>query len=164
MDKLLQPDIGLMFWTALNFLILAFLLAKFAWKPLMKALDDRERKIKEDIASANKAKEDAQAIKQELEKSLADAAQESSKRLQEASQAGLKQRETIIAQAKEDAQTLISQAKAEIEAETQKAIEAVKKEVVDMTLLAAKKIIGKEADKASNEQLIEDLLKDIKVK
>ena len=48
MDKLLQPDIGLMFWTALNFLILAFLLAKFAWKPLMKALDDRERKIKED--------------------------------------------------------------------------------------------------------------------
>ena len=48
MDKLLQPDIGLMFWTALNFLILAFLLAKFAWKPVMKALDDRERKIKEE--------------------------------------------------------------------------------------------------------------------
>jgi len=164
MDKLLQPDIGLMFWTAVNFLILAFLLAKFAWKPLMKALDDRERKIKEDIASANKAKEDAQAIKRDLEKSLADAAQESSKRLKEASETGLKQRDAIIAQAKEDAQTLISQAKAEIEAETQKAIEAVKKEVVDTTLLAAKKVIGKEADKASNEQLIEDLLKDIKVK
>ena len=164
MDELLKPDIGLMFWTAVNFLILAFLLAKFAWKPLMKALDEREKKIREDIACANKAKEDAQAIKKELEQSLADAAQESSKRLKEASEAGLKQREIIIAQAKEDAQTLISQAKAEIESETQKAIEAVKKEVVDTTLLAAKKIIGKEADKSSNEQLIEDLLKDIKVK
>ena len=99
-----------------------------------------------------------------MEQSLADAAQENSKRLKEASEAGLKQREIIIAQAKEDAQNLISQAKAEIESETQKAIEAVKKEVVDTTLLAAKKIIGKEADRSSNEQLIEDMLKDIKVK
>lgn len=164
MDKLLQPDIGLMFWTAVNFLILAFLLAKFAWKPLMKALDDREKKIKDDIAGAHKAKEDAEAVKKQLEQTLAAAAEESSKRLKEASEAGLKQKESIIAQAKEEAQTLISQAKAEIEAETQKAIEAVKKEVVDTTLLAAKKVIGKEADKASNEQLIEDLLKDIKVK
>ena len=164
MDKLLQPDIGLMFWTAVNFLLLAFLLAKFAWKPLMKALDDREKKIKEDIASAQKAKEEAKAIKKELEQSLAQAADESSKRLKEASEAGLKQRESIIAQAKQDAQTLISQAKAEIEAETQKAIQAVKKEVVDTTLLAAKKVIGKEADRASNEKLIEDLLKDIKTK
>ena len=95
---------------------------------------------------------------------MADTAKESSNRIKEASQAGEQQRQAIIAQAKDEAQNLINQAKAEIEAETQKAIEAVKKEVVDTTMLAARKVIGKEADKAANEKLIEDLLKDIKVK
>lgn len=164
MDSLLKPDIGLMFWTIVNFLLLAFLLAKFAWKPLMNALDAREKQIAEDVAGAHKAKEDAETIKKQVEKTLADTAMESSKRIKEASQAGEQQRQAIIAQAKDEAQNLISQAKAEIEAETQKAIEAVKKEVVDTTMLAARKVIGKEADKASSEKLIEDLLKDIKVK
>lgn len=164
MDSLLKPDIGLMFWTIVNFLLLAFLLAKFAWKPLMNALDAREKQIAEDVAGAHKAKEDAETIKKQVEKTLADTAMESSNRIKEASQAGEQQRQAIIAQAKDEAQNLINQAKAEIEAETQKAIEAVKKEVVDTTMLAARKVIGKEADKAANEKLIEDLLKDIKVK
>lgn len=164
MDSLLKPDIGLMFWTIVNFLLLAFLLAKFAWKPLMNALDSREKQIAEDVAGAHKAKEDAETIKKQLEKTLADTAKESSNRIKEASQAGEQQRQAIIAQAKDEAQNLINQAKAEIEAEAQKAIEAVKKEVVDTTMLAARKVIGKEADKAANEKLIEDLLKDIKVK
>lgn len=164
MDSLLKPDIGLMFWTIVNFLLLAFLLAKFAWKPLMKALDAREKQIAEDVAGAHKAREDAETIKKQVEKTLADTAMESSNRIKEASQAGEQQRQAIIAQAKDEAQNLINQAKAEIEAETQKAIEAVKKEVVDTTMLAARKVIGKEADKAANEKLIEDLLKDIKVK
>ena len=164
MDSLLKPDIGLMFWTIVNFLLLAFLLAKFAWKPLMNALDAREKQIAEDVAGAHKAREDAETIKKQVEKTLADTAMESSNRIKEASQAGERQRQAIIAQAKDEAQNLINQAKAEIEAETQKAIEAVKKEVVDTTMLAARKVIGKEADKAANEKLIEDLLKDIKVK
>ncbi len=164
MDSLLKPDIGLMFWTIVNFLLLAFLLAKFAWKPLMNALDAREKQIAKDVAGAHKAREDAETIKKQVEKTLADTAMESSNRIKEASQAGEQQRQAIIAQAKDEAQNLINQAKAEIEAETQKAIEAVKKEVVDTTMLAARKVIGKEADKAANEKLIEDLLKDIKVK
>lgn len=164
MDSLLKPDIGLMFWTIVNFLLLAFLLAKFAWKPLMNALDAREKQIAEDVAGAHKAREDAETIKKQVEKTLADTAMESSNRIKEASQAGEQQRQAIIAQAKDEAQNLINQAKAEIEAETQKAIEAVKKEVVDTTMLAARKVIGKEADKVANEKLIEDLLKDIKVK
>ncbi len=164
MDALIKPDIGLMFWTIVNFLLLAFLLAKFAWKPLMKSLDDREKQIAEDISGARKAKEDAETIKKQLEQTLADTAKESSKRIKEASEAGEQQRQTIIAQAKDEAQNLISQAKTEIEAETQKAIAAVRKELVDTTMLAARKVIGKETDKAVNEKLIEDLLKDIKAK
>jgi len=164
MDSLLKPDIGLMFWTIVNFLILVFLLAKFAWKPLLKSLQAREDKIAGDVASAQQARQEAQKIQQELEKRLENLAKESSAKLKEAAALGAKEREEILASAKAEAQTLISQARADIQVQTEKAVEAVKKEVIDTTMLAVKKVIGKEVDAKTDAQLVEDLLKDIKVK
>jgi len=164
MDELLKPDKGLMFWTIVNFLILAFLLAKFAWKPLLKSLKEREDKISNDVASAKQAKNEAQRIQKELEARLDSIAKESSAKLKEAAALGAKEREAILSAAKAEAHTLIDQARVEIEAQTEKAIEAVKKEVVNTTMLAVKKVIGKEADAQTNAKLVEDLLKDIKVK
>ena len=164
MDALLKPDIGLMFWTIVNFLILAFLLAKFAWKPLLKSLKEREDKISNDVASAQQAKNEAQRIQKELEARLDSIAKESSAKLKEAAALGAKEREAILSAAKAEAHTLINQARAEIEAQTEKAVEAVKKEVINTTMLAVKKVIAKEADAQTNAKLVEDLLKDIKVK
>ena len=164
MDTLLKPDIGLMFWTIVNFLILAFLLAKFAWKPLLKSLQEREDKIAGDVASAQNARQEAQRIQQELEARLESIAKESSAKIKEAAALGAKERENILSSAKEEATTLINQARVEIEAQTEKAIESVKKEVINTTMLAVKKVIGKEADAQTNAKLVEDLLKDIKVK
>lgn len=164
MDALLKPDTGLMFWTIVNFLILAFLLAKFAWKPLLKSLKEREDKIANDVASAQQARNEAQRIQKELEASLESIAKESSAKLKEAAALGAKEREAILSAAKAEAHTLINQARAEIEAQTEKAVEAVKKEVINTTMLAVKKVIAKEADAQTNAKLVEDLLKDIKVK
>ncbi len=164
MDALLKPDTGLMFWTIVNFLILAFLLAKFAWKPLLKSLKEREDKIANDVASAQEAKTEAQRIQKELEARLESIAKESSAKLKEAAALGAKEREAILSAAKAEAHTLINQARAEIEAQTEKAVEAVKKEVINTTMLAVKKVIAKEADAKTNAKLVEDLLKDIKVK
>ena len=164
MDALLKPDTGLMFWTIVNFLILAFLLAKFAWKPLLKSLKEREDKIANDVASAQQARNEAQRIQKELEARLESIAKESSAKLKEAAALGAKEREAILSAAKAEAHTLINQARAEIEAQTEKAVEAVKKEVINTTMLAVKKVIGKEADAQTNAKLVEDLLKDIKVK
>jgi F-type H+-transporting ATPase subunit b len=164
MDALLKPDTGLMFWTIVNFLILAFLLAKFAWKPLLKSLKEREDKIANDVASAQQARNEAQRIQKELEARLESIAKESSAKLKEAAALGAKEREAILSAAKAEAHTLINQARAEIEAQTEKAVEAVKKEVINTTMLAVKKVIAKEADAQTNAKLVEDLLKDIKVK
>lgn len=164
MDALLKPDLGLTFWTIVNFLILLFILGKFAWKPMLKALDEREQKIASDIENAKKANEDAKKIKDDLQAQLEKVAQESSAKLKEASAMGEQEKEKILAKAREEAQTLINQARTQIEVETSKAIDAVKKELVDTTMLAVKKVIGKEADAQTNAQMVEDLLKDIKVK
>lgn len=164
MDALLKPDTGLMFWTIVNFLILAFLLAKFAWKPLLKSLKEREDKIANDVASAQQARNEAQRIQKELEARLESIAKESSAKLKEAAALGAKEREAILSAAKAEAHTLINQARAEIEAQTEKAVEAVKKEVINTAMLAVKKVIAKEADAQTNAKLVEDLLKDIKVK
>lgn len=164
MDELLKPDKGLMFWTIVNFLLLAVLLAKFAWKPLLKSLKEREDKIANDVSSAQKARQEAEKIQKDIEARLESIAKESSAKLKEAAALGAQQKEQILADAKAEAQALISQARAEIEAQTEKAVEAVKKEVINTTMLAVKKVIGKEADASTNAQLVEDLLKDIKVK
>ncbi len=89
---------------------------------------------------------------------------ESSAKLKEAAALGAKEREAILSAAKAEAHTLIDQARVEIEAQTEKAVEAVRKEVINTTMLAVKKVIGKEADAQTNAKLVEDLLKDIKVK
>ncbi|MDR0953711.1 MAG: F0F1 ATP synthase subunit B [Elusimicrobiota bacterium] len=164
MEALLQPDIGLTFWTMVNFLILAFLLAKFAWKPVVNSLENREKKIAADVSSAQSAREEAEKIKKDLEAKMESLAKETSAKLKEAAALAEQEKQKLLVAAKGEAGALIDQARAQIEADTNKAIEAVKKEVVNTTMLAVKKVIGKEADAKTNAQLVEDLLKDIKAK
>ncbi len=164
MDSLLKPDIGLMFWTIVNFLILALLLAKFAWKPLINALDAREKQIKDDVSRAQQARAAAEQVKTDLQKKLDDIANESAAKIKEAQALGEKQKESILNTAKEQATQLIKQARVQIEADTQKAVDAVKQELVNTTMLAVKKVIGKDADEKTSAEMVEDLLKDIKAK
>ena len=162
MDALLKPDIGLTFWTVVNFLILAFILAKFAWKPMVSALENREKKIASDIENAKKANEEAQKIKDDLQAQLDKLAKESSAKIKEAAELGEQEKQKILLAARETAQSLVDQARAQIETETSKAVDELKKEVVNTTMQAVKKVIGKEADAKTNAQLVEDLLKDMK--
>ena len=71
MDKLLQPDTGLMFWTILTFLTMVFLLSKFAWGPLLHSIEERERRMREDREGAEKARAEAERIQKDLELKLA---------------------------------------------------------------------------------------------
>ncbi len=164
MDALLKPEVGLIFWTIVNFAILAFLLAKFAWKPVIRALEARERKIANDVQSAQQAKDEAQKIKEELQTHLDDISRQSAAKLQEASALGESERQRILQEAKDSAQNLVEQAHRQITAQTQKALDAARKDIVDLTMLAVKKVIGKEPDAKAGSRLVEDLLKDIKSK
>ena len=164
MKTLLEPNFGLVFWTVINFLILVVLLAKFAWKPVIKALDEREKKIKDDISSAQLAREEAQKIKQEMEAKLEDLSKESIKKLKEAQDFANEEKQKIIDEANKQAGAMLEQAKAEIAGETQKAIEALKAQMADTTLLALKKIITTQEDETSSRKQVEAVLKEIEVK
>lgn len=164
MDKLLQPNFGLVFWTVVNFLILVFLLAKFAWKPIIKTLDAREKKIKDDISSAQSARDEAQKIKQEMEAKLEDISNQSIQKLKEAQEIADVEKQKIIDEANKQAEALLAQAKAELDAQTQKAIETLKAQMADTTLLALKKIIAKQEDEKTSRAQVQEVLKEIEEK
>jgi F-type H+-transporting ATPase subunit b len=161
MEALFQPDWGLTFWTSVNFLILAFLLAKFAWKPLVAALDARESKIAADIENARKANEDARKIKENIQAQLDDLAAQSARKLKEAAALGELQKQEILGEAKARAAALVEAARAQIAADSDIAAQQLKKEVSVLALLAVEKIIGREAVAESGGQLARRLLKDI---
>jgi F-type H+-transporting ATPase subunit b len=162
MEALFQPDWGLTFWTAVNFLILAFLLAKFAWGPLVAALDARESKITADIENARKTNEASQKIKENLKAQLDNIATQSVQKLKEAAALGELQKQKILDEAKAQAQTLVETARAQIAADTDKAARQLKKEFTDIALLAVKKIIGRESAAEGGGQIAQEMLKAFK--
>ena len=164
MDKLLEPNFGLVFWTIVNFFILVVLLAKFAWKPVINALDAREKKIKDDISSAQEARASAEKIKQEMEAQLADLSKQSIQKLKEAQAVAEQEKQKILEGAAHQAQNIIAQAKREIDAQTQKAVETLKAQMADTTLLALQKFIIKQEDENTSRKQIEEVLKEIEQK
>jgi len=164
MEKLLEPNFGLVFWTIVNFLILVILLAKFAWKPVMKALDEREEKIKNDISSAQEARAEAQKIQQEMEAKLEDLSNQSIQKLKEAQSVAEAEKQKIISAAAEQANNIINQAKAEIDAQTKQAVATLKNQMADTTLLAVQKFLEQQTDDKTSRKQVEAILKEIEAK
>ena len=161
---MLQPEFGLIFWTLLVFLIVLFLLTKFAWKPITKALKEREDSIEESLNSAEKAREEMAKLKAENEKLLAEAIVERDKRFKEAREASSR----IIDEAKEKASQegakLIENAKEVINNEKQAALAEVKNQVASLSIQIAEKLLRKKlSDIEVQKELIDDLIKDISV-
>ncbi|MGB2578335.1 F-type H+-transporting ATPase subunit b [Elusimicrobium simillimum] len=164
MDKLLSPDYGLLVWTIVNFFLLVFVLGKFAWKPLIKALEDRENKIAEDKAQALKARDDAQKIKDELDQRLKNIASEAQAKMQQVTALAESQKQSIIEEGKRTSSSLVDQAKAQIEAEKDKALAEVKKSIAEISLLAAEKVAGVKMDAKADADLLKNILTDIESK
>lgn len=161
---LLIPEIGLVFWHTIAFLLLMFILAKFAWKPILNSLHERERGIEEALNKAELAKERMARLSEENEALLKQARAERDEILKEAK--ALKDK--IVAEAKTQAQVegakLIETAKVEIDNQKRAALSEVKAQVAGLSLEIAEKILRQEfADKAKQEQVVEGLLKDIKL-
>ena len=153
---------GLYIWTIITFLLLLYVLAKFAWKPLLKMLEDRENLIKSSLKDAEKAKLELESLTQESEAITAKARSEAQSILAESKFAAEKVKEDTIAKAKEQAIKIRDDAKKQIEVEKDKAISDIKQEVVNLTLSVAEKLINKNLNDADNKSLIEESLKKVK--
>ncbi|MGV8092891.1 MAG: F0F1 ATP synthase subunit B [Mangrovibacterium sp.] len=159
------PDYGTIFWMVIVFGIALFILKKFAWKPILHALKERENSIAEALASAENARKEMENLKAGNEKIMAEARKAKEGILNEAKEIKDKMLAEAKAQAFGEGQKMIESARAQINAEKEAAISEMKKQMAELSVEIAEKIIQKELkNKAEQEVLVNNLLKDIKLK
>ncbi|MBC7399644.1 MAG: F0F1 ATP synthase subunit B [Mucilaginibacter sp.] len=164
MNPLVTPEIGLLVWTTVSFAVLFFLLAKFAWKPIMAAIDTRERSIEDSLLKAEAAKEEMSRLTSENEALLKQARAERDVILHEAK----KVKDQIISDAKEAAHTegarMIEMARIEINSQKAIAMADVKNQVASLSLEIAEKVLKLQlADQQKQDELVSQLLKEVKL-
>jgi F-type H+-transporting ATPase subunit b len=140
--------------------ILLLLLRFVAYKPIMRMLDERSKRIRESMEQAEVVKKQSAHAEEEVKKELAKASQEGQERIARAVKAGEDVRQKAQEDAKKDAETLLSRARAEIQRERDDAIAGVRREFADLTVLAAGKVIEKSLDKEEHRELIEKVLEE----
>jgi F-type H+-transporting ATPase subunit b len=160
--ELITPGIGLLFWMLVMFGIVLLILKKFAWKPILKALSDRETSISDALLSADTAKKEMEKLKADNEVIMAEARAEKEKIVQEARQI----REKLISEAKndatEEAKKILKSARKDIENEKVSAIAEVKNKVAELSIEIAEKILREKlADTREQKSIIERLVKEI---
>jgi len=156
---LVTPDIGLIFWTTISFAILYFILLKFAWKPILGAVNEREKSIKDALSAAEKAKEEMVNLKADNEKILNEAKLQRESLLKEAREIKSKIIADAESQATEKANKLIDAAKTAIENEKSAAMKELQNTVVDLSFNIAEKLLTKELDdKEKQLENIKDIL------
>ena len=160
MGKLFEDfSLGLFFWQAVLFLALMFLLRKFAWKPILDSVNDREEGIKNALDSAEKAKLEMQNLQADNEKLLKEARAEREAMLKEAREMKNKMIEDAKTEASESASKLVAQAQASIESEKKAAIAELKSQVANLSVEIAEKVVRTElSNKDKQLQLVETML------
>jgi F-type H+-transporting ATPase subunit b len=161
---LLLPDIGLLFWNLLVFLIVFFILKKFAWKPILKSLHERESNIASSLETAERVKAEMAQMKSQAEEEMARAREERAQMVKEARET----RDKMIAEAKEQAKAegarLMAEARQAIEAQKMAAVTDLKNQVGTLVIEVSEKVLRRElADKAGHEAYIKQLTDAVKL-
>ena len=161
---MLNPPIGLILWNLIAFLVLLFILGKFAWKPILKSLKTRENNIADSLATAERVKAEMAQLKSENEALLAKAREERAQMLKEARDT----KDKIINEAKEQAKTeankIITEAQAAIQQQKMAALTDVKNQVGTLVIEVAEKVLRRElGDKNQQEKFIKELAGEVKL-
>ena len=155
MEALIQPDIGLSFWTILCFVLLLVILKKTAWKPLMDAINEREEGLRRTMESADYARKEAEKLRDELNERLAGLKTEIKKQLEDARKTAAKEKESILDDARKDAASIVASAKKEIEAERARAVKDMKRKIAKISTMAAGKMLPEFIDGEKNAEISE---------
>jgi F-type H+-transporting ATPase subunit b len=155
---LLSPSYGLMVWTLAIFLVLFFILAKFAFGPITKAVEERERALEAALNAATRDREEAARLLAEHRAALDASRGEAQRMIADARVAAERVRAELVAQAHEEQAGMLARARQEIESEKVRAISELRREAVELAIAGASKVIEKNLDAASNRQLVEKFL------
>jgi F-type H+-transporting ATPase subunit b len=161
MNPLVQPDPGLYIWTIATFLVLAGLLAKFAWRPLLAALDARQDAIQKSLDEAKQARQELERLNTESARILAQARTEAEGILTATRTDANQFREELKQKARAEAAAIVKNAERQIELETARAVQQIRQEAVDLSVTIASKLLQRNVSKDDNMRLIEDTFKHI---
>lgn len=162
--KLLTPDFGLLFWTLLAFLVVLFILSRYAWPAIVKGLKERERSIADALATAEQVKAEMAQLKSENEALLAKAREERAQLLKEARETRDRLVNEAKDQAKVEANRIMLEAQAAIQTQKMAAITEVKNKVGTLVIDVAEKILRRElSNKADQEKLIQQVANEVKL-
>lgn len=156
--NLLSPSGGLMFWTLIIFVLLLLLLSKFAFPPILGAVEARERALRDAIEGAKADRAAAAALLEQQRQEIETARGEAQRLIADGRSAGEKLRADMLEQTRGQQQELLERARREIGAERDRAIMELRREAVDLALAGAAKVIERNLDDAQNRQLIESFL------
>jgi F-type H+-transporting ATPase subunit b len=160
-NPLVQPDPGLFIWTIVTFLVLLALLAKFAWKPLLDALESRQNAIRKSLDDAQQARQDLERLKVESTQILNQARSEAEGIIARSRSDAERLREDLKQKARAEAEAVVKNAQRQIQLETARALQQIRHEAVDLSVMIASKLIQRNLTKEDNERLIEDALKQV---
>lgn len=160
-NPLVQPDPGLFIWTILTFLVLLGLLAKFAWTPLLAALDSRQQGIRKALDDAQTAKQELERLEQESAAIIRKARAEAEALIAQSRADGDRLREELRQKAKAEADGILRNAERQIQLETGRALQQIRTEAVDLSVMIASKIIQRNISKEDNQRLIDEALKQV---
>ena len=149
---------GLIFWTIVVFGILLALLWRFGWPAILKSVEERERRIQQQLEEAERARSEAARLLEEHKRTMAGARAEAQEIVAKAKAVAEKERETLLAKARQEYEQLLGRARKEIDAEKEKAILELRREAVDLSIAAASKLIAANLDTEANRRLVMDYL------
>ncbi len=152
---------GLMIWTLITFAIVFFVLRKLAFSRIQGMIDARRERIREALDEADRAREEARHLIDEHKQLISQAKAESEEILSEARRIGDAQRQRVLEEAQADLDRRLEENRKSIEAENQKLVEQIRREVVELTLVAAEKVTGKVLDADDQRRLIDEAVNEI---
>ena len=160
-NPLVQPDPGLFIWTIVTFLVLLALLAKFAWRPLLSALESRQESIRRALDDAQKAKQDLERLHAESAEIIRQSRVESDAIIARSRGDAERVREEMKQKARAEAEGIVKSAERQIQLETARALQQIRREAVDLSVMIASKLIQRNLTKEDNERLIEEALSQV---
>ncbi len=156
--NLLDPKAGLMVWTLLIFVFLLVVLSKFAYKPMLAAVEAREAALEKALGDAKRDREEAAALLAEQQKALAEARAEMQKAMNDGRTAAEALRTEMLEKVKAEGADMLERTRREMQAEKEKAVADLRREAIDLAISGASKVIGRNLDSATDRSLVESFL------
>jgi len=164
MNPLVQPDPGLFIWTILTFLVLVALLARFAWRPLLEALDRRQAAIAKSLEDAQRARQELERLQRESAEMMRQARVEADAIMSRSRSDAEALREELKQKSRAEAAAIVKNAEKQIQLETARAIQQIRNETIDLSVAIASKILRRQVSKEDHEGLIEETLKQVETR